>query len=139
MSAHPCRNTVRARGGPEEVDRECHQPEASKTHGEIVVRTARLPRQMPAMSAEEAAWETGADIQWLKGLRQYWTKQFDWRAAEVRLNRYPQYKARVDGVAIHIYYVKGEGSNPLPLLLTHGWPGSVVEFLDVIGPLTQPS
>jgi len=103
------------------------------------VRTARLPRQMPAMSAEKAAWETGADIQWLKGLRQYWTQQFDWRAAEVRLNRYPQYKARVDGVAIHFYYVKGEGSNPLPLLLTHGWPGSVVEFLDVIGPLTQPS
>src|SRR5262245_20305201 len=103
------------------------------------VRTAKLPRQMPATSAEKSAWETGADIQWLEGLRQYWTKQFNWRAAEARLNRYPQYKARVDGVDIHFYYVKGEGSSPLPLLLTHGWPGSVVEFLDVIGPLTQPS
>src|SRR5262245_31627345 len=103
------------------------------------VRSAKLPRQMPVTSAEKATWETGADIQWLEGLRQYWTTQFDWRAAEARLNRYPQYKARVDGVDIHFYYVKGEGSNPLPLLLTHGWPGSVVEFLDVIGPLTEPS
>jgi len=103
------------------------------------VRSAKLPRQIPVTSAEKATWETGADIQWLEGLRQYWTTQFDWRAAEARLNRYPQYKARVDGVDIHFYYVKGEGSNPLPLLLTHGWPGSVVEFLDVIGPLTQPS
>jgi pimeloyl-ACP methyl ester carboxylesterase len=103
------------------------------------VRTAKLPRQMPATSAEKAAWETGADIQWLEGLREYWANQFDWRAAEAWLNRYPQHKARVDDVDIHFYYVKGEGSNPLPLLLTHGWPGSVVEFLDVIGPLTQPS
>jgi len=103
------------------------------------VRTARLPRQMPATSAEKVAWETGADIQWLEGLRQYWTKQFNWRAAEARLNRYPQYKARVEGVDIHFYYVRGEGPNPLPLLLTHGWPGSVVEFLDVIGPLTEPT
>ena len=103
------------------------------------VRTAKLPRQMPPTSAGKPAWETGADIQYLEGLRQYWTTKFNWRAAEARLNRYPQYKARVDGVDIHFYYVKGEGSNPLPLLLTHGWPGSVVEFLDVIGPLTQPS
>src|SRR5215510_6497875 len=103
------------------------------------VRSAKLPRQMLAASADNSAWETGADVQWLEGLRQYWTKRYNWRAAEARLNRYPQYKARVDGVDLHFYYVKGEGSNPLPLLLTHGWPGSVVEFLDVIGPLTQPS
>jgi epoxide hydrolase len=103
------------------------------------VRTAKLPRQMPPTPGATSAWETGADVQWLEGLRRYWTTQFNWRAAEARLNRYPQYKARVDGVDIHFYYVQGEGSNPLPLLLTHGWPGSVVEFLDVIGPLTQPS
>ena len=91
------------------------------------------------LSAGKPAWETGADIQCLEGLREYWTTKFNWRAAEARLNRYRQYKASVDGVDIHFYYVEGEGSNPLPLLLTHGWPGSVVEFLDVIGPLTQPS
>src|SRR5262245_58043070 len=102
------------------------------------VRTAKLPTQMPP-SAGKPAWESGTDIQYLYGLRRYWIEQFDWRAAEARLNRYPQYKARVDGVDIHFYYVKGEGSNPLPLLLTHGWPGSVVEFLNVIGPLTEPS
>src|SRR5262249_31486461 len=67
------------------------------------VRSAKLPRQMPATSAEKPAWETGADIQWLEGLRQYWTTKFSWRAAEARLNRYPQYKARVDGVDIHFY------------------------------------
>jgi epoxide hydrolase len=103
------------------------------------VRSAKLPKQMPPTSADKPAWETGADIKYLEGLRQHWTKQFNWRSAEARLNQYPQYKARVDGVDIHFYYVKGEGSNPLPLLLTHGWPGSVVEFLNVIGPLTQPS
>src|SRR5262245_66304045 len=53
------------------------------------VRTGRLPRQMPATSAEGPAWETGANVQWLEGLRQYWTTQFNWRAAEARLNRYP--------------------------------------------------
>jgi pimeloyl-ACP methyl ester carboxylesterase len=103
------------------------------------VRTAKLPKQMPPTSTGKSAWETGADVQWLEGLRQYWTTQFNWRAAEDRLNRYPQYKAHVDDVDIHFYYVRGEGSNPLPLLLTHGWPSSVVEFLPVIGPLTQPS
>src|SRR5262245_36908454 len=103
------------------------------------VRSAKLPRQMLASSEDKSAWETGADVQWLEGLRLYWTKQYNWRAAEARLNRYPQYKAHVDDVDLHFYYVKGEGPNPLPLLLTHGWPGSIVEFLDVIGPLTQPS
>src|SRR5215475_14015707 len=116
------------------------QPAATFARPDLVrARSAKLPRQMSATSAEASAWETGADIQWLEGLRQYWTTKFDWRAAEARLNRYPQYKARVDGVDIHFYYVKGEGPSPLPLLLTHGWPGSVAEFLDVIGPLTQPS
>jgi pimeloyl-ACP methyl ester carboxylesterase len=103
------------------------------------VRAAKLPRQIPSGPGATSAWETGMDLAWLEGLRRYWVERFDWRAAEARLNRYPQYIAKVDGYDIHFYYVQGEGKNPLPLVLTHGWPGSVVEFLDMIGPLTEPS
>jgi hypothetical protein len=103
------------------------------------VKTARLPRQMPPPTGAKSAWETGMDTQWLEGLRQYWIDRYDWRMAETRLNSYPQYMARVDGFDIQFYYVKGEGDHPLPLVLTHGWPGSILEFLNVIGPLTEPS
>jgi pimeloyl-ACP methyl ester carboxylesterase len=103
------------------------------------IKTAKLPRQMPPPEGVKSAWETGMDTQWLEGLRQYWIKRYDWRTAEARLNSYPQYMARIDGFDIQFYYVKGEGDHPLPLVLTHGWPGSILEFLSVIGPLTEPS
>lgn len=102
------------------------------------VKSARLPKAIP-VTAGESSWQTGADIKWIEELRQYWVTQFDWRKAEAHMNSYPQYIADIDGYKIHFYYVKGEGKNPQPLVLTHGWPGSFIEFFDSIDPLTQPS
>lgn len=103
------------------------------------VMMAKLPRQMPSSLGAESKWETGVDIDWLEGLRMHWLQKFNWKHAQERLNSFPQYMAQVDDYQIHFYYVKGEGENPLPLILTHGSPGSVVEFLDCISLLTEPS
>jgi pimeloyl-ACP methyl ester carboxylesterase len=84
-------------------------------------------------------WRYGANWDYMKSLADYWTTKFDWRKAEANLNRYPQFLARVGEFDIHFYHVKGRGPKPVPLLLTHGWPGSVFEFLEAIGPLTDPA
>ena len=84
-------------------------------------------------------WRYGADWDYMKALAAYWTKSFNWRKAEANLNRYPQFHARVEDFDIHFYHVKGRGPRPVPLILTHGWPGSVFEFLEAIGPLTDPA
>jgi microsomal epoxide hydrolase len=75
----------------------------------------------------------------MKALAAYWTERFDWRKAEANLNRYPQFLARLGDYDIHFYHVKGRGPKPMPLILTHGWPGSTFEFLEAIGPLTDPA
>lgn len=84
-------------------------------------------------------WRYGANWDYMKVLVQYWIEKFDWRKAEANLNRYPQFLARVGDYDIHFYYVKGHGPKPVPLILTHGWPGSVFEFLEAIGPLSDPA
>jgi microsomal epoxide hydrolase len=83
-------------------------------------------------------WRYGANWDYMRSLAKYWIQQFDWRKAEANLNRYPQFLARVGDYDIHFYYVKGRGPKPMPLILTHGWPGSVFEFLEAIGPLSDP-
>jgi len=84
-------------------------------------------------------WRYGANWDYMKELATYWTTRYDWRKAEARLNSFPQFKARVEDFDIHFYHVRGTGPRPMPIVLTHGWPGSVVEFLDAIGPLTDPA
>ena len=84
-------------------------------------------------------WRYGADWDYMKTLPEYWTTGFNWRKAEANLNRYPQFLARVEDFEIHFYHVKGRGPRPIPLILTHGWPGSVFEFLEAVGPLTDPA
>ena len=86
---------------------------------------------------DAGGWQYGISYDYLKDLAAYWTTKYDWRNAEARLNTYPQFMARVEDFDIHFYHVRGNGPRPMPLLLTHGWPGSVVEFQDVIGPLTS--
>lgn len=98
------------------------------------VENARLPREMP-----RDALDNGMDARWLASLREYWLDEYNWREQEAALNRFPQFLASVEGKDVHFYHVVGEGPNPFPLILTHGWPGSVREFLDVIDPLTNPS
>jgi pimeloyl-ACP methyl ester carboxylesterase len=102
---------------------------------DIVERVRRYPWDtLP----DAGAWSAGTDIGFLRHLTQYWLEQYDWRAQEVRLNRFPQFHAVVEGLPIHFIHVKGSGSRPLPLLISHGWPGSVFEFDEVIEPLAHP-
>ena len=86
--------------------------------------------------ADDRDWRYGTDARYLAEFRDYWLAHYDWREAERELNRWPQFKADVDGVRVHFYHVVGAGAHPFPIILTHGWPGSVVEFLEVIPRLT---
>ena len=97
--------------------------------------------QWPDVPADEGAddWSRGASTTWLKELQDYWLNTYDWRAVEAELNRLPQFTVTIDGQDIHFLHVVGEAGGKRPLLLSHGWPGSVFEFHKVIGPLAFPS
>ena len=94
--------------------------------------------EMPKIEEGGDRWAYGTDMAYMRELCAYWLNDYDWRAAEKRLNAFPQFIANVDGLDIHFLHVKGSGSSPETLLLTHGWPGSVLEFYDVIEPLAHP-
>ncbi|MER7888844.1 epoxide hydrolase family protein [Micromonospora sp. NPDC094482] len=81
----------------------------------------------------------GVQLATVQELARYWTTGHDWRACEAKLNALPQYTTDIDGVEIHFIHVQSQHENALPLIMTHGWPGSVVELLGVIGPLTDPT
>jgi pimeloyl-ACP methyl ester carboxylesterase len=81
----------------------------------------------------------GVQLATLKELARYWTTEYDWRTCEARLNALPQFRTEIDGVDIHFIHVRSKHENALPLIMTHGWPGSVIELLDTIGPLTDPT
>jgi len=81
----------------------------------------------------------GVQLATLKALAHYWATDYDWRKAEAKLNSYPQFVTKIDGVDIHFIHVKSKHPNALPMIITHGWPGSVIELLDVIDPLTNPT
>jgi microsomal epoxide hydrolase len=83
-------------------------------------------------------WEHGASVEYLEHFRRYWVEEFDWAAAQARLNAHPQFTTTIQGVDVHFYWVRGTGPNARPLVLTHGWPGSVVEFLPAIDALAHP-
>jgi epoxide hydrolase len=99
---------------------------------ERLART-RWPDELPGVG-----WSRGVPLGYLRGLAEYWRDGYDWRAHEARLNARPQHTTEIDGQTIHFLHVRSPEPDALPLLLTHGWPGSVVEFLDVLGPLTDP-
>lgn len=94
----------------------------------------RFPDQAP-----DAPWAYGTDLGYMKTLVPYWKDQFDWRAQEAALNAFPQFKVRMPDVDLHFLHVPGKGPSPTPLLLMHGWPGSVFEFVDIIPRLTDPA
>jgi pimeloyl-ACP methyl ester carboxylesterase len=83
-------------------------------------------------------WTHGQPAAFVRELAEQWLRTFDWRAAEARLNAYPQFTTVIDGQTIHFLHIRSKEPNAFPLILTHGWPSSVAEFLDVIGPLTDP-
>jgi len=109
------------------------------TEGQIADLKARLkltrwPDQQP-----DSAWLYGTDVGYLKGLTDYWLNGFDWSIQEAKLNSFAQRMVQVAGINIHALHVLGKGPNPRPLLLLHGWPGSVFEFMDIIPRLTDPA
>lgn len=81
----------------------------------------------------------GAKLDKVRALVEYWRTNYDWRRVEDRLNRYPQFKTHVDGLGIHFLHIKSKHADAMPLIMTHGWPGSIIEFLDVIEPLVDPT
>jgi pimeloyl-ACP methyl ester carboxylesterase len=81
----------------------------------------------------------GVQLATLKELVRYWATEYDWRKAEAKLNALPQFVTKIDGVDIHFIHVKSRHPNAMPLIMTHGWPGSVIELLDTVGPLTDPT
>jgi pimeloyl-ACP methyl ester carboxylesterase len=81
----------------------------------------------------------GVQLETLQKLARYWTKEHDWRKTEAKLNALPQFTTEIDGVEIHFIHVKSPHENALPLIMTHGWPGSVIELLEIVGPLTDPT
>lgn len=93
---------------------------------------ARLADTRIGYAPAGGGWEWGTDRDYLEQFIAYWLDGYDWRAEEAKLNAFPQFLAEVDGVDIHFYHVKGTGAHRLPILLTHGWPGSVVEFQAVM-------
>lgn len=84
-------------------------------------------------------WSQGVPLERIKALCDYWARDYDWRRCEARLNALGQYRTNIDGLRIHFLHIRSREPNAVPLILTHGWPGSVVEFLDVIAPLTDPA
>jgi pimeloyl-ACP methyl ester carboxylesterase len=95
------------------------------------VRSMRWPNEIA-----DAGWDQGTDLTYLRRLAAYWADGFDWRAHEAALNRFDQFRVEIDGQPIHFLHVRSGRADALPLMLVHGWPGSVVEFLGVIDALT---
>jgi len=93
----------------------------------------RWPDQLPG-----AGWDYGVELSYVKEMAAYWRGGYDWRKHEAQLNQHPQFTTTVDGANVHFLHVRSPEPAAMPLLLTHGWPGSVAEFLDVIGPLSDP-
>ncbi|MFF5979025.1 epoxide hydrolase family protein [Streptomyces olindensis] len=86
-----------------------------------------------------AGWAYGVPTAYLRELVRYWRHDYDWRAAEARLNEWPQFTTTIDGATVHFAHIRSPEPDATPLMITHGWPGSIVEFLDVVGPLTDPA
>ena len=94
----------------------------------------RWPAELPG-----DGWDRGVPVAYLKELAEYWRTTYDWRAAEARLNQFPQYITEIDNTNVHFLHIRSPEPQARPMIVTHGWPGSVAEFLDVIGPLTDPA
>ena len=97
------------------------------------VRASRWPDELPGVG-----WSRGVPLDYLKQLAAYWADGYDWREQEARLNQFPQFTTTIDGQPIHFLHVRSPEPEALPLVVTHGYPGSVAEFTEIVGPLTDP-
>jgi pimeloyl-ACP methyl ester carboxylesterase len=98
------------------------------------LRTTRWPEAEPVDD-----WSQGIPLDYVQEVCSYWAEKYNWRAREARLNEFPQFKTRIQGLDIHFAHVRSPHEDALPLVMSHGWPGSIVEFHKVIGPLTDPT
>jgi epoxide hydrolase len=124
-AAHPSDTTIR----PFRID----IPQADLDDLRDRLHRTRWPDELP-----DQGWSRGVPLDHLKELAAYWADGYDWRKQEAHLNQHPQFVTTIDGANVHFLHVRSPEPDALPLLLTHGWPGSVVEFLDIIGPLADP-
>jgi pimeloyl-ACP methyl ester carboxylesterase len=99
---------------------------------------ARLDRIRWPEKETVSDWSQGVPLAEMRKLVDYWRRDYDWRRCEAALNRHPQFKTVLDGLEIHFLHIRSSNENALPLILTHGWPGSILEFQKVIGPLSEP-
>lgn len=108
---------------------------ADETLQRIRDKVAQYPwHEMP----DDGGWGYGTNMDYLKEFCAYWLEQYDWRKHEDDLNRFAHYRTEVDGIDLHFIHEPGSGPAPMPLIISHGWPGSVVEFNDIIEPLAHP-
>ena len=98
------------------------------------ISAARWPDELPG-----TAWDYGSNLDYMKELAEYWRTSFDWRAQERFINSFRHFKADVDGLGIHFIHERGKGPDPMPLIITHGWPGSFFEMYKIIPLLTDPA
>ena len=101
---------------------------------EARLANSRLPDQLNSIS-----WEYGSDLSFMQEVLSYWQEEFNWREQEQRLNQFDQFKTQIDGLEMHFIHQRSENPNSIPLMLVHGWPGSISEFTDILGPLTDPA
>ena len=97
------------------------------------LRATRWPEKQPVDD-----WSQGIPLAYVQEVCDYWAERYDWRAREARLNGFAQFRTSIEGLGIHFVHVRSPEADALPLVMTHGWPGSIVEFLEVIGPLVDP-
>jgi len=99
----------------------------------------RLAETRWPVGLPEAGWDRGVPVDYLKELAEYWRTEFDWRKVEERLNAFPQFTPTIDGANVHFLHVRSPEPDATPMIITHGWPGSVIEQLKIIDPLTNPT
>jgi len=101
----------------------------------IYDKVKRYPwHEMP----NDGGWEYGTNLDYMKEISKYWVSKFDWRKHEKEINKFPNFITKVDDIDIHFIHEKGSGSKPMPLLISHGWPGTIIEFLHIIEKLAHP-
>jgi microsomal epoxide hydrolase len=112
----------------------CDVPDAIIADLKARLANTRWPDQLPG-----ADWDYGTEMGFLKALCDHWRDAFDWRKAEARFNAFPQFMTEIDGEQVHFYHIRSPEPDAVPLIITHGYPGSVAEFLDILGPLSDPA
>ena len=109
-------------------------PEAALTDLRRRVKATKWPDRETVKDESQ-----GVQLATMQALAKYWATEYDWRKVEARLNALPQFITKIDGVDIHFIHVRSKHKNALPVIITHGWPGSIIEQLKIIGPLTDPT